>query len=161
MLSFEEPTNQTPAQIVWNNISEADKKFNLQYFIAASLSWFKLFPDKNYQDLELELRNRKLNTYLIANRFNNKSYKLCKPDKTPAEYLIIYSCRPPPYALEELLDYWPNYQDNFKNLINCGVMVATTESGLENPAIKKINNPELEIMNKITDNKILIKFNFF
>ncbi len=95
--------NETTDQICWHNLTIADKYYDSQFFIAATKGWFEFNSGKNYQDLEKELREKKLNTHIIARPTNDN-------------YECIISCKPYKYASEELLQYSNSYEENFKNL---------------------------------------------
>src|SRR5437868_10173808 len=82
---------ETKLDICWHNLLMADKFHNIKYFTISVISWFKLNRNKNYQDLEKELRRRDFNTLLIAKDFvQNDRFGLelnCHYD-----YIYIYEC---------------------------------------------------------------------
>jgi len=138
MLRFtlvEPKETENAEDILWHNIRVADELHNLQMFIGAASGWFALNPEKNFQDLERELRERDLNTHLIAKKpgfSGDFTLRIPVKDREQTKELIyecIYSCRPKEFALEELHEFAENYDDNFEKLALAGSVTVndTTE----------------------------------
>jgi hypothetical protein len=153
VLTNPEP-NESKEQICLHNLSITDEYYNLKLFSLSVTAWFKLNPEKNYQDLEKYLRDNKLNTHLICKKPSNisKNHKLGlfkENDSTLYLYECIYSCRPPPYALLELKETMGfSYEENFENLKFAGSIFVEdeeTDQILKNKNIKKLNSQELNI----------------
>ena len=82
--------SDTAEEILWNNLRESDKTYNLQLFIGSSMGWLALYPDKNYQDFETELRERGLNTHMIAKRVDlPEGQCLTFRGKNAGNYLVL------------------------------------------------------------------------
>lgn len=155
-----EPSNPNPFDICWNNLKEADTNYCLEIFCAAAEGWSKLNPTKNYQDFEKELRDKNFNTYLIAGKpkiypglklLNLQNNQIC-------QYECIYSCRPKSFALQELLEHWPTYKENFNNLSNSGRFVADHINNIPlDKDFKKIDDGAKNFIIDISENKIIIK----
>lgn len=123
-ISYVDPTTETIDEIIWHNLKQADSILNLNLFIASSMAWLENNPTKNFQDLESELRKHNLNTHLYAKEFVAKDeFILTAPNKLfEPKYECIYSCRPPKYALEEIMQYWKSYEENFEKLALAGMI---------------------------------------
>lgn len=157
---FIDPTaDETPEQICCHNLTIADKYLNLQFMIASSMGWLKLNPTKNYQDLEMEFRSKNFNTHLLACKpkdIPNTHLGLHKDsDSTKYEYECIFSCRPKEYAIKELLQHWPNYEDNLAKLDKAGSIIANSDNNeiADNKDIKKLNENEKDSIQLISENK--------
>ena len=127
-----DPLHKTPEEIVWHNLQQADSIHHLEYFIASVSSWMHLHPDQSYHDLERELRLREFDTYLYATKPKHTfPFKLVPSQPEKKQELIyegIYSCRPKPYALQEVLSFWPTYEDNLKALESAGQVSVIDET---------------------------------
>jgi hypothetical protein len=145
--------------IAIQNLKLADKLLNLQLVIYASFGWLKSHVDTNFSHLETFLRENKLQTYLIAvESQNNYDYNLIHPDgKTECKYECIFSCRPPPYAMEELLETSGNYEDNFEKLKEAGsktLISSSSEELRKNKSIKILSHFETTLSEKIINNEL-------
>lgn len=159
-------SGDVPEEICWHNMKVADEFFELNFFMFAAHAWLNLNIDKNFQDLEKELRARNFNTHLIAkkNNRNNPDVEL-KLHGQEMKYEIIFSCRPPEYALKEVLLEWSSYRENFENLSNTGLIVCDTDNlEVSGRKIHKFSDKEghtnvliLENKKKITIEKIPIE----
>ena len=145
--------NDTLNNIVWHNLLIADKNLHLSAFIAASMGYLKANPEKNYQELEQELRDKNLNTYLIAKDNPNIPDAVLKffnkEDNSDIKYQCVMSCRPPPYALYELLEYSKSYKENFKKLKYAGDIHVITKEKPKNNDITFLNDEEIDNMERI------------
>lgn len=160
-ITFENPKdNETPSDIVWHNIRIADEQYNLQYFIAAARGWFHLYPQKGYQDLEKELRQKNMNTYLFAAkpgdlRIKHRLVNLQEEEKG-VEYECMYSCRPPPYALKEVLRHSKSYEENLEKLAKAGHIVvdeAGSSKMMGSEKVKILSDDEKTEMQLLSENK--------
>ena len=154
-------SEESATQIVWHNLTEADKYFDLKFFIASATAWIKLNPDKNYQDLEKELRERNLNTHLYATQKPSemKHFKLGlfkQNDHNSYIYECIFSCRPKDLALKEVLSHWPSYEENFDKLKVSGSLFADNVN--KDPNLEIFNSEEKNNYEQITNNKKKIIF---
>ena len=156
---FDPRPEETSEEICWHNISVSDKYHDLNFFIMSSMAWLKLNPDKNFADLETELRNRKLDTHLLASKPNlGPNTKLGLHNKSDVdreyEYECMFSCRPLNLAVEELLQHWSSYEDNFDHLSKAGIIMVDNADKLEKePNIKIFNDTEKDINALIENNK--------
>lgn len=127
-----------PTEVAFHNMKIGESVYNLNIFIGGQSGYFKANPNKNYQDLEKELRERNFTTHIIAKSPPAKSdldYKLDMPENKSSslypvveyKYEAIISCRPYNAALKELLQSWPSYEENFKALEFAGVIVLYEE----------------------------------
>ena len=124
--------NESPEDICWHNMNIADVSHDIKIFIFTIKSWFKLNPGKNYQDLEIELRKRNFNTDLIASKRN---ITIDSKIKLPNKQVIIYdgyeciiACLAREKAEQELLTYWPSYDNNFLKLPFAGELVTDSDN---------------------------------
>ena len=65
----------THDEIIWHNLEQADKYHHLLTFIYAVNAWIKEYKDKDYYDLEIELRKKD-----FSYSFNCKRTKNLRPD---------------------------------------------------------------------------------
>lgn len=153
---------ETKEDVCWHNLRIADDNHDLKLFIFAAMGWFKLHPTGSYQDLERELRTKSFQTHLIASHKRLANTKLYLPNletKTEAKYECIYSCRPSPYALRELLTHWPTHEENFVRLKEAGVIVSDNSSTDSSSEIKKLSSSEMSVSELISNNlkKIVVQ----
>jgi hypothetical protein len=123
--------NESKEDVLWHNLKQADSIYNLGLFIASSMAYFEQYPNKNFEDLEMELRQRDFNTHLIANVVDEEAelrfiYKKSDHIKKGVEakkalYEIIYSCRPKEHAVKEVLMHWKTYEENLEKLKYSGM----------------------------------------
>jgi len=126
-------TDEDPIEVAYNNLKIADMLHNLELFTYAKIGYFKNFPHHTPQDLERYLRFNNFSTYLIATKPrppNGINYKLARIDNTECRYECIISCHQ--YAMRELLENWPSYNDNFDALHYAGDIVLLDDKSVEN-----------------------------
>lgn len=159
--------NDNPTEVMYNNLRIADSLLNLKLFLCARSAYFEIFPEKNYQDLEVYLRHNNFNIYLIARSVNLPFEYQIKKFNLPnlrCEYECISSCRPHPYAMIELEQNWRSYNENFEALKKAGDVCISNESSLDgyNPEEDNIqifkNNNEKKMMEFVSKNKVRIIF---
>ncbi len=154
-------------QIVWHNLKMGEA-LGCAFFSAAVLGWFKLYPDRNFQDLESYLRAEDFQTYVIATPFTKdvkKNYSLTYPykmkeDAIPPTYHVRFSCLPMIDVMEEMSWYSKNYEDNFKKLkVTGSLMIKNIEIITNNdPELLKIDSKEITQLRKISLNQVLVCF---
>lgn len=155
---LQDPVNsESDHDICWHNLAIADKYHNLQLFIAAARAWCRLNPDKNYQDLEKVLRGRALNTYIIASQDKipaNADILFCNGSnqQTPCQYHAVFSCRPNPHALQELLKHWNSYDENFDKLRNTGDICLKDRNTVDTN-IRNFSEKEIDLSTIIINNR--------
>ncbi len=157
-----------PYLIVWHNLKMADIYHNFPIFNAAALGWLRLYPNCNLQDLEIELRNKNFQAHILATPFTKTDEKLCYLKhhfKTKGEvispiYKATFSCRFAKYALEELLTYSTNYDENFQKLKDTGLLTVKNIDDILNndPENRKLYQNEILPLEKITLNQFLVHF---
>lgn len=147
--------NEKKEDIIWNNLKIADETHNLKFFCLASMGWLILHQDKNYYDLENELRERNFATYLIAKEFEEESdYCLGLPlfhsmrEMNNFKYECLFSCRPPPYAMQELLEHSDSYEENLEKLKISGSIFSRKETPTKPP------HPQEDAIQYFTENEI-------
>lgn len=158
-------------ELSFENMKMAESVFNLQLFLGAQQGYFKANPNNTFQDLENELRRRNFNTHLIAknpiNKLDTNMYKLGMPEKKDDnkiyKYECITSCRPNEHALNELLQTWNSYKENFEALSHAGNIIICSEPNIlnlkseiesagETLSLTKKNDP----IHSITQNKVRV-----
>src|SRR5947207_5531557 len=114
---YEDPDKKDiPHDVAIHNMIEADKYLDITVFCCAVLGYLNAHPDKNYQDVEIECANLRLNTCLYAREYDTK-IELEHPDKkTKCLYEVNYSCAKYEDACKIVSKHWPIYDDNFKAL---------------------------------------------
>lgn len=131
--------NYDPHKILLHNMRVADSTHDLQLILIVSESWFNLNKGKTYYDHEMYFREHKMDTHLIANKkpIALKNTKLITPGTSITnpqnwmDYEVIFSCRPHPYAINEVLTHWPSLEANQHALKRAGALTMTPESDLD------------------------------
>lgn len=160
-LSFAE-TSDDANEVAWHNMRAGDEHFNLEIFIGGSMGWLKANPTKNYQDLERELRDRNFSTHLIAaNDPNINGTSISLPDRGTDGVKYIYqcvmSCRPPKYAMEELLRSSNSYEENFEKLRYAGIICSMHENeNVADDSVYKLEGQKQTDMQKLSENKVKV-----
>jgi hypothetical protein len=128
--------NDNIEELVLHNMKITDEMLNLELFAGSALAWFAINKGKTYIDLELFLRKNNMNTHLYAKPIKlEKGLTLYVPHgpkgttltmQGPKDNLIhecIYSCRPKPFALMEVLSVWSSYEENLNELSKAGSLI--------------------------------------
>lgn len=154
----------TEEEICWRNLKEADDHLNLKIFCMAALGWLKSQNgEKTYQDLEKELRKRNFKTMIFASSKRITGLDLVLPfSKTKhnsLEFEAMFSCRPPPFAMEEVLKHSSTYEENLEKLANAGSFFSDGKNLdiYECPDFEKIDDEEQKLSVKVIYNKVLIR----
>lgn len=165
-------TNQDYTEIAFHNMKIAENIMDLTLFIGAQMGFFMANPEKNFQDLEKELRERGFFTHIIAKLpskyFTN--YKLSLKGNNTKEiiYQGVTSLRHPPHATNELLETWKSYEENFNALKYTGFLIIDNEKNQINESMIDENfemfdnsdSNELSMKNiiyKLSNNKIKLQ----
>ena len=112
-LTLVEPEGYLSAQeIAWHNVKVCDEIHHLIGFSAASMGWMKAHPTATFQDFECELRKKGLYTHLFCRKppkpTTEKNLKNPNDLDKPCKWMVYFSCRPPPHALNEVLENAPS-----------------------------------------------------
>jgi hypothetical protein len=111
-------------------MKEADQKRSVACMAEASLKWFKFYPGQTFVDLEEWLRKNHFITYLFASkiRCGGTTLRRANGEQDPTlKYAIWFSCRPAPYALQEVLQHWKTYEENLEALEYAGMEFTLTD----------------------------------
>lgn len=166
-VSYQKVTDEDPEEVVWNNLKKADHMLNQKFMLMTIVGWFRLHPDKNYQDLELEFRKRDMDTHIIARKINLKPGVrlsiLGKHDKNKYKYEGMMSCRPKEYAMKEVLSYYDTYEDNFDRLPKTGILMTNNENidllrGITEEDIESADQDPIDKSGLLQYNKVLINY---
>jgi hypothetical protein len=126
----------------------------------------KTMKTNNFQELEKFLRDNNFDTYLFATKPTKYHVMYLKNElkndlnalrpEVP-EYECIFSCRPKPYALEEVLMNWKSYEENFIALGTSGVASLQSDTNLlDDPSTYVFTEKEKSIAEKLMDCEVLI-----
>jgi hypothetical protein len=125
-LALEIPAQGKPASsICVDNMKFADQHLILNLFAASAQAWLACNPTANLCDLEKFLRNNNMNSHLIAvprPKYDPFQLGLRNRGDGAYEYRCLFSCRPPPEAMEELLTHSSSYEENFEKLKKTGMI---------------------------------------
>lgn len=145
--------DMTENEVALYNMKVCDDNLSLQWFIVSAFGWLNANKDKNYQDLEKELRNRNFNTHLFAKKINlENNMKLILPNsQKEGEYECIFSCRPKEYALKEVLKHHKSYEENFEKLVGAGSI--HSEDEIKNKNVIMFSDNEKDKSDLISNNK--------
>lgn len=128
------------------NIKICDKYKKADYLELSSISWLKIDPKRNYQDLEQLFRHLNLDSYIIAlpNQNIPQGLRIGRPNE-PNEpnltenvvtdeltYVAKITCMGKDESLSELLKYHISWEDNYECLEFTGcLMVLKQETSKE------------------------------
>lgn len=145
-------SHEEKINICWHNLSISDEVMCLEMFISAALSWVKLNPELNYSHLEQQLREKNLNTHLIAKNFIENGDVVLKYGDTEnkCEYECIFSCRPKEVAIRELLEYSESYDINLNKLAKAG-SICCKNKNINNNDFRMLGAKEKTILEMIID----------
>jgi hypothetical protein len=158
-----EPT-ESPDDICIYNLKISDKYRNLKTFSESSVAWLKNDPTRNYQDLEILIRNLDLDTHLIAKPFNKLEFpelvlsipnRQTQPDNLT--YMLLVSCRPKSEAIKELENYHECYDINFNYLKQTGSFSNPNITN-ENENVNNKANSDYENEKKILNSELKYDF---
>lgn len=167
-ITTEAAATLTPLDVAWHNIKQADKHLNLKVFTSAAMGWLKANNGtKNYQDLEKELRERNLETHLIAAKppaILPIGCALMLPHDAsgpvaPRKWLYEawFSCRPRAYALQELLTHNQSYEDNFAKLAFAATIGVDEPNNIkENETTVVFKEQERNQLNDVAHNRAIV-----
>lgn len=161
-------------QLFWKNLKIADEVLSLNVFVVLLSHYFKMNPDKNYHDLEKELRQRDFNAHLIASSLDDEmkeKYTIIHPSKEQSSlsetliYRCLISCREKKQALSELLTHSSTYEENLEKLKVSGNLCIKQEIKQDSDDnveqldenIKKLSQNELELVLIEKTDRLFIK----
>lgn len=172
----------------WKNVKTVDTLMNLN-FTSMILSGYFLLPgneDKDYRDLELELRENNINFGLIASNYENdkdlkkaindkkvvlikkKYQKLYRNKNTSnlecinsdhiAKYFTLYSCRPRDYVIKETLEHSKSIEENLEKLKESGDIISLDEEKFAiSKSDKLLSEEEQSLSSLVLKGKKLLK----
>jgi hypothetical protein len=152
--------------IAWTNMRCGDKLFNLEWFIGGSMGWLKANPGKNYQDLETELRQRDLNTHLIATKPRYSALKIpYSKGGATMDFECIMSCRPKDAAMKELLTHAESYEENWARLAFSGSIFTGDaddnregiDAAVSSADIRNFEDREKTLMSRLSNNEVTLE----
>jgi hypothetical protein len=149
---------ETVDEISSHNMIVSDVYLNKETLIHASYGWIISNNNRNFQDLEKYFRLNNFNTYLIAKKvISDKTFVLKTPNNNITEllYECYFSCKPREMSLQELLDNYSSYDENYENLAKAGNLCIDTHE-LDNDEKKDMDDNIL--IKKLMSNKIKLIF---
>jgi hypothetical protein len=144
-IDYKEPEQlETPDDIAIYNIKICDKYKKADYLELSSISWLKIDPKRNYQDLEQLFRHLNLDSYVIAHTIQNipQGLRIGRPnepnltenventententEKDELEYIAKITCMGKDASMSELLKYHASWEDNYECLEKTGCLMA-------------------------------------
>lgn len=141
---------------IFHNMMLSDMYFNTETLRHSSYSWLVNNPDKNFQDLETLFRENNFNTYLIAKKISIPENFILKTPNNNVQDLLYechFSCKPSNLSLQEVLDNYPSYEENFENLSKSGNLCIISDQNndyVDNSTslIKKLMNNQIKLIFK-------------
>lgn len=141
---------ETADAVAWHNMTVADKFHRVDLFSSAAYGWLRAnSTDKTFRDLELLLRERKLQTHLIAVKPRSGFALRWPPADSGGDGArklateCMFSCRPPPHAMNEVLQYWPTYAANLAALATAGCATVADVADLKAGGVAAHPNAEI------------------
>ena len=135
-INYKEPEQlESPDDIAIYNIKMCDKYKKADYLELSSISWLKIDPKRNYQDLEQLFRHLNLDSYIIAQTIQNipQGLRIGRPNESnltenteqnELEYIAKITCMAKDASMSELLKYHTTWEDNYECLQKTGCLVA-------------------------------------
>lgn len=148
--------DETKDSIALYNMKISEKFKKTDTFGMGTVAWLKNNPERNYQDLELELRKHDFITHLIAKPLHlitiEENLEIGLPNSDLSnnfEYVLIVSCKPKDEIMAEIKEYHLSYEDNFNCLKQTGCLKVKKDHNL--PATQGYadiaNDPNSQILN--------------
>lgn len=141
-----------------HNLKISDEHFDLPKFSESAMAWMKCHPKCGFDDLESFLRANNFNTYVFARKppppttiydLQNPNF----PDMT-CEWMIYFSCRPPPHAKNEVLKHCSSLKENSDRLATGGFAMSSSASDKNLPEnVKLFDIEEMSDALKISQGK--------
>ena len=137
-----------------HNMMLSDLHFNTETLRHSAYGWINSDSSRNFQDLEKLFRKKNFNTYLIAKKITIENGFVLKTPNNNVDDLLYecyFSCKPKEFALQEVLDNYIVYDENFENLAKSGnVCINIDKNDME--------NNENSLIKKLMNNKIKLTF---
>jgi hypothetical protein len=148
-------------EVTWHNMKMADVTHNVAIMAAAITCWQKANQDKTLVDLDDKFREHNMQTALIAIHYNQEpQYKMhvergiASPRMLggePTDYVLWISCRPPPNAQLELLQFRKSVAENRELLPKAGVMTVNEDTKHQLPKHEVFDKKQGDDYNGIAD----------
>ena len=164
-------STDTSDDISEHNMMLSDIHFNTETLKHSAYAWIISDNNRNFQDLEKMFRKKNFNTYLIAKKITVDNGFILKTPNNNINILLYecyFSCKPREYALQEVLDNYTSYDENFENLNKAGNLCinmentnmenTNIENNENNENIENIENNESSLIKKLMNNKIKLIF---
>lgn len=123
------------SELSYENLKILSKTHDLMLIMNGISGWFKTNPDCKTTDLEKKFRDDNLDIHLISAEANidTNKFKIVLPYNMTEECdrMIIYSCRPVEYGLEEVLTHAKTYEENFERLNRAGIIMEKSITNLK------------------------------
>ena len=121
--------------IAITNIKICDKYKKVDYLELSSISWLKIDPKRNYQDLEQLFRHLNLNSYVISQTLPNipQGLRIGRPNEPNLTenvesdeliYIAKITCIEKDKSMSELSKYHTTWEDNYECLKFTGCLMA-------------------------------------
>jgi hypothetical protein len=126
-----------------NNIVQSDRHYKQGFLMMSMIGWLNNDKNRNYQGMELMLRAKQCNSYLVAKPINKmkKNMKVTMPNDNKQikkhELDVVFN-------VNDILKYHNSYEDNFIQLEHAGCYAY-----IDDPNEQKNENDE----NKTIDEK--------
>ena len=143
------------------NMTQSDIYFNKETLQHSAYAWIKSDINRNFQDLEKFFRLNNFNSYLIAKKIKVEEHFILKTPNNNVNNLLYdcqLICKPKDIALQEVLDEYSTYDENFENLSKSGNLCIKLDDDKEMLQEQNIMNDDNSLIKKLMDNKIKLIF---
>ena len=157
ILYDETNSNDSVDDIAEHNMTLSDLYLNAETLRHSAYAWITSDKNRNFQDLEKLFRKKNFNTYLIAKKITLENGFVFKTPNDNVNELLFecyFSCKPKDLALQEVLDNYSSYDENFENLSKSGNLCIN----IEDNNIENNENNENSLIKKLMKNKIKLIF---
>ena len=147
------PEGVSNDEIILHNLQVADKYHDLILMNSCMMAWLNHNKGSTYRDAKVMLRQNKCSTHLIAHLHYDKKYS-CLLNGESKTHGCIFSCRPAPHALQEVLNHWTTYEDNLSALADTGILIADDIDKV--PDNVKLSQNEQSLSTKIANSSVYL-----
>lgn len=160
------------------NIKICDQYKKADYLELSCISWLKIDPKRNYQDLEDLFRFENLESYVIAHLISNipQGLKIDLPNKLDTnkqnndiiehlenkfEYVANITCMSKKDSLNQLLKYHLSYEENYECLKNTGCLMSIKQNTSQEEEEKILQTKGVDEVKKILNCELKLDFELY
>ncbi len=157
LIPSEDPKEDESLQdIALHNLKVSDEHFDLAKFSVSATAWMKCHSECGFPELESFLRENNFNTYVFGRKppppTTTEDLKNPNHPDMQCDWMIYFSCRPPPYAKDEVLKECSSLEENRHRLATAGFATFSSDTKLPK-SVKRFDTEEISDAEKISEGK--------